>query len=310
MAPFSLDVDDFENAIAAVEEAQEGGSSSRIKERLERAISLYRGDLLPSCYDDWILPERERLRIILIDSLGKSIHLLERQHDYTEAIRYAQCLLIHDPLREGTYRHLMRLQALNADRAGALHTYQTCATLLKRELSVEPSSETKKLYEWLRNTSEMILSSSSYQDTSAHIIPLIGRQHEWGMLLETWQQCVVQRRSHLVLVAGEAGIGKTRLAEEMVGLASTQGISTASARCYMSERGLAYSPAVTWLRSDSCRSAVAALDDIWITELARLLPELLIERPALPRPEPLIESRQRQRLAEAMARAIVAVNNP
>ena len=82
------------------------------------------------------------------------------------------------------------------------------------------------------------------------------------------------------------------------------------ARCYAMEGDLAYGPVIEWLRSESIRQRWAALDDVWLSEIARLLPELLSERPALAAPGPLSERWQRQRLFEALARAVLAGGRP
>ena len=108
-------------------------------------MELYRGDLLPSCYDDWVLPERERLRQIFAKTLERLMTLLESERDYRAAIMYAQRLLRHDPLQEVTYRCLIRLHALSGDRTGAARVYHTCATVLRRELDIEPSVETREV---------------------------------------------------------------------------------------------------------------------------------------------------------------------
>src|SRR5438105_15332103 len=113
---------------------------------LEQAVELYRGDLPPDCYDDWILPERERLRQQQLAALERQLLLLERQRDYPAAIHAAQRLLRHDPLHELTYQHLMRLHARSGDRASALRAYQTCAAVLRRELDVDPSPATMAAY--------------------------------------------------------------------------------------------------------------------------------------------------------------------
>ena len=139
-APFTLDVADFENAI----------SFANSSTALRQAVDLYRGDLLPGCYDDWVLPERERLRQTFGEALERLLLLLERVQDYPTAIHYAHRLLWHDPLHETTYRHLMFLHALNGDRADALRVYQTCVAVLRRELAVEPSPITCDLYQRLR----------------------------------------------------------------------------------------------------------------------------------------------------------------
>ncbi len=113
------------------------------------AVGLYSGDLLPDCFDDWVLVERERLHELFIEALERVIVDLEDRHLYTAAVAEAHRLLSIDPLHEDVYRCLLRLYAIRGDRAAALRTYQDCETLLKRELGVAPSAPTRELYEKL-----------------------------------------------------------------------------------------------------------------------------------------------------------------
>ena len=62
VTPFRLDVAEFEQALALADEARRRNDQRALQAALEQADSLYRGELLPGCYDEWILPERERLR--------------------------------------------------------------------------------------------------------------------------------------------------------------------------------------------------------------------------------------------------------
>jgi predicted ATPase len=109
-----------------------------------------------------------------------------------------------------------------------------------------------------------------------------------------------------VIVEGEAGIGKTRLTEELVQWVERQGMTTTTARCYAAEGELAYGPVATWLRA----RPLPPLDPVWKSELARILPELLVQQPDLPPPGPLTEAWQRQRLFEALARTILGSKQP
>src|SRR5262245_29101455 len=77
-APFRLDVAEFEQALKAADEAERQGDIHASRVTLEQAIGLYHGDLLPSCYDDWIVPERERLRQAYMGALERLLLLLER----------------------------------------------------------------------------------------------------------------------------------------------------------------------------------------------------------------------------------------
>ena len=146
---WTLDVLDFEQAVARAEQAEQENNHAVLRLALEQAIELYRGDLLPDCYDEWILPERERLSQLFLDVLEWLLCLREQEGDYQGAIRIAQRLQREDPLQEASYRHLMRLYAASGNRAAAVRTYQRCVAILERELAVEPGPTTRRVYEQL-----------------------------------------------------------------------------------------------------------------------------------------------------------------
>ena len=263
-------------------------------EQLKQAMALYGGELLPGCYSDWLLVERERLAQEYARALRQLIALHEAGRQYPEAIGFARALLRHDPLNEPAHTDLMRLCALNGDRAAALHAYHTCATILRRELDVAPGRAAREMYERLLNQD-----SAPAALPGGAIVPLVGRDRPWAELQQTWSRAAT--RPQLALISGEAGIGKSRLAEELVEWIGRQGIAALMARCYPTGGELAYAPIVTWLRSQPQPPPAAP----WLRELARLMPELLTQHPHLPPPGPLTETWQRLRLFEALARALL-----
>ena len=301
--PVSVDLFCFEDGLAAAP-----ASAHPRRAALDAAVACYTGDLLPDCYDEWILPERERLRNALADALDELVLLAENERDYPAAITYARRLLRHDPLHEASYRRLMRLLALTGDRAGALQVYHTCATFLRRELGVDPSPETQQTYERLlhQNDRPHTLRAKPLSDA---VTSLVGRQKEWSALQQAWRGSN-RGASHWILISGEAGMGKSRLAEEMLAWAERQGIAAAQSRSYASIGSVSYSPLIDLLRSDSLRAGWEKLADHWLAELARLLPEIHTSRPDLPSPSPLAEEWQKRRLFEALAQALTADGRP
>jgi DNA-binding SARP family transcriptional activator len=304
-APFTLDVAQFERALQAAEQAEASGHREEAREALESAVALYGGDLLPSCYDDWILQERTRLSQRFVRALERLETLLEEQRAYGPAITYAQRLLAHDPLYEPGYRALMRLYASTGNRASALRVYHSCSSTLQRELEVAPSPETRRVYEHLLRSDSIAEPSSLPPAELAGSAPLIGRRQEWGQLLTVWQE-VTAGAPQVGVIEGVAGIGKTRLAEELVRWVQRQGAATATAHCYAAEGELPYAPIAQWLRARPPPS----LETVWRRELARLLPELLVEDADLTVPGPVNELWQRQRLFEALARAVLGGGQP
>lgn len=305
-ASWTLDVLDFEQALVHAEQAQE---PSAARHAFEKAVALYHGDLLPGCYDEWILPERDRLQQAFLKVLERLIALQEEEGDYDAAISTARRLLGHDPLHEATYRHLMRLYVNSGDPASALRVYYTCATILERELATEPSPATQEVYARLMQQGAASAPLASAPIPQLATAPLVGRALEWALLEEAWQHALAGR-PHFVLLSGEAGIGKTRLAEELLAWVERQGLSTASARCYVAEGEASYAPVAGWLRAEPLRRSLSVLAAPWLTEVARVVPEILLERPDLPSPDPLTESWQYQRFREALARATLGARQP
>ena len=286
---FSLDVAEFEDA----------ASHTHSRTDLQRAVELYGGDLVPGCYDDWIVSERERLKQILIEVLERLLQLATDERDYRAAIGYAQRLLQIDPVREEVHRRLINLHTLNDDRAAALRAYHTCVSMLQRELGVEPGPATREAYERLLNLEAPVGVSLGAT------FPLVGRDREWAQLQSAWRTASAGHPQMAILI-GEGGIGKTRLADELFTQVKRQGIHAAIAHCYSAEGTLAYAPVVAWLRA----RALPRLEPIWLIEIARLLPEVLVQHPDLPSPGPLTEAWQRQRLHEALARAMLGTGGP
>ncbi|HEX2126349.1 MAG TPA: BTAD domain-containing putative transcriptional regulator [Thermoleophilaceae bacterium] len=290
-APLWLDVAAFEQAV------QEG--------RLEDAVATYTGDLLEGNYDEWVLEERERLSRLYLDALERRARELEAWGNFAEAIRYAERLLRQEPLREETYRLLLRLRDASGDRAAALRTYHACATTLVRELGVEPSAATRQSYEALLEAAPEPAEGPGMPARP----PLIGRRAERARLAALWQSSEAGR-AQLVLVTGEAGIGKSRLIEELRSWCAHRGARIAESRSYAAEGSMAYGALVAWLRSEPIAARLRRVAPAHVTELARLLPELLTEVPGLPAPEPLAEDEQRQRLFAAAGQAIVSAGAP
>ena len=267
---------------------------------LQEAARLYKGDLLPECAGEWIDADRERLRQRARKVLARLVGLLEHDRAFGDAIEHAQQLLRLDPLDEQAWCALMRCHARRGERATALHLYQQCAAVLKKELGIQPSAATRITYREILDLDAAAPVIPAPPRTAVY--PLVGRQSEWQALLNAWRAAAAGR-TRLFLIRGEAGIGKTRLAEELVDWSGLNGITPVTARCYAGEGRLAYAPIAAWLKSDALRPALMRLDPSWMTDVARLRPELLAARPEVPAPDRQLESWQRLRFFEALAQA-------
>jgi len=145
---FRLDVAELEAGIAAYHTARADPQhrlSHTDADRLAQTLALYRGEFLEGFYlsgsagfDEWMLMERERLHLLVMDGLQELASLYLELADYPAGIKQARRLVRLDPLHEPGYRLLMRLLAGNGQRSAALRQYEICEQILADELGVTP----------------------------------------------------------------------------------------------------------------------------------------------------------------------------
>ncbi|MGH6939536.1 BTAD domain-containing putative transcriptional regulator [Hypericibacter sp.] len=131
-------------------------ASEGTTDALERAVALYRGDLLEGisirdpAFEDWLLIERQRLRQRFEEALSLLMSRSISAGARDRAAESARRLLSLDPLRESAARALMQLHAERGEAAQALKLYEGLRDRLQRELGVKPEVETTQLYETIR----------------------------------------------------------------------------------------------------------------------------------------------------------------
>jgi DNA-binding SARP family transcriptional activator len=171
--------------------------------QLQSAIALYQGDFLAGFFvrdapefEEWMLAQRARLRELALHALHTLTEFQLSTGAYGRAIDYATRLLTLDSWREEAHRQLMLALARSGQRAAALAQYAMCRRILDKELSVEPSAETTKLYERIRAAGEAIQHNLPSQPTS-----FIGRAQELSQL----EAQLLQSDCRLLTVLGVGG---------------------------------------------------------------------------------------------------------
>ena len=255
--------------------------AAAVEGRASDAAAVFRGDFLEGfglrdapAFEDWQRAEADGLRRELALVLAR---LVEESGDLAMARRWLEL----DPLHEPAHRALIRLYAEQGDRAAALAQYRECVRTLSRELGVPPLEETTRLYEAIsEGTIETRTQPSRGRPPPAvGRAPLVGRAREWEALLGAYDGIAGDGR--VVLLEGEAGIGKTRLAEELVAALRARGAAVLGGRAYEEEAALAYGPLVEALRGRLRE------DDAWVAtvgeralgEASRLLGDLSASPP-------------------------------
>ncbi len=311
-----LDIDEFQ----ALASRQDIAS-------LQAAVSLYRGSFLDSFYDDWILTERYRFENLLSEALARLMSSQETRGDHEAALSVAARLLEQDPLREDAYRVAMRAYWRLGRRNEALGQYHRCRQVVKEELSVEPMAETTELYQQIldgRFTAEHVAEATPLEMPSSRAAPapgrdpldvatrtkLVGREEELAFLQDHWQVAEAGWAG-LVLISGEAGVGKTRLVEEFARSLDGQGARVLWGRCYEFERSLPYQPVADALRTilpNLASSELSGLPAGIVAEIARLVPEVLEKRPELENTDAFASDQEQARLFGATARFLAELS--
>ena len=270
------------------------------KGELREAVGSYGGVLLPDCDDDiWVEGERERLRRLAVETLAGLAAEADAEHRDSDAVRYARRLLQIDPLHEPGCRLLMRALVRRGERSEALRTYDRLARMLAGELGAAPEPATTALAEQLRRP--------AWGDRTGPA--LVGRAREWRAATAAWREAV-GGRARLLCVTGKAGIGKSRLVEELARRVAADGHAVLYGRAYEAAGRPPWGPVVDWLRSEPVRSGLDALDEVWLAELARLLPELRTAHPGIPAVPPEADVGGRRHLLDAVCRGLLSSARP
>lgn len=319
---FWLDTSIFEQAISSIlkfspPEFELDKSLSPLEEtQLSSAVSLYRGDFmagfhLPDCpaYEDWVFLERERFRLNYFKALQLLGTTKIRQGDYLQAAEYYKKITSLDSTNESAHHELMLIYTALGNREAALAQYQLLVQALKHQLDLKPSPETKALYESIRSgifPSVGItyrLNQAPQWPSSASSIPFVGREKEQSTLDEVFRASI-RGKSRVVAITGEIGAGKTRLVEQCLQRWESEGATILRARCYLQEDCLPYQPFIDALRGYLPKldlAYITHLNNLWTSEIAKLLPELRSLLPhLLPGPE-LFPEQEQNRLFEGMA---------
>jgi DNA-binding SARP family transcriptional activator len=283
---------------------------------LGEAANAYQGEFLQGFYlddapefDYWANLERERWRTevgLVFDRLSQG--LLEAG-EVREAVDVAERWVDHDPLSEDANERLMRTRYSLGDRAGALLVYEHYRSTLKQNLVAKPGSEADALAARIEAENRRTASSrpSARYATMLPEPPFVGRAKEFGILAREYH-LARSEGLRITTALGEAGMGKTRLANEFISWAEAQGADILCGRASRSG-GLPYGPLVEAIRPSLERERAPddLLEDVWLSELGRLLPEIRERYPDLPPPTP-DETTAKARLYEAVCRLIVALS--
>jgi DNA-binding SARP family transcriptional activator/tetratricopeptide (TPR) repeat protein len=291
---------------------------------LQRALSFDRGEFMAGFalrdsedFDEWQLAEAVSYRRDLEAVLERLARGQAAAQAWDAAASIARRWLELDPLHEPAHRLLMEVLARAGELAAALAQYRDCVRILDRELGVAPLTETTDLAEAIREgrlsgpppglAAVAVAAEDAIEPPSFAALPLVGRNAEIGALVEAHR--AVGPDGRLLLIEGEAGIGKTRLVTSLADIVRSGGGTILGARAYRGEATIAFAPIIELVRVGLGRpDAVERLRTIrpeLLGEAARLI-SLPVASVATASESPLDPYGQ-ARIFEALADILVAL---
>lgn len=218
---------------------------------LERAATLYAGDLLPmDLYEPWAEAPRDRLRQLYVDVLVALADGHLRRGNAAAAAETYRAALAKDPALEVAHRGLMTIFARQGQRDRALKQYALCVGALADELGVTPSPQTKALNARIEQQGDAVDTSVASSSLHAPIRagPLVDREAECRVV-DSCLDRLSQGRGAVLILEGPAGIGKTRLVWELVARAQQRGIGALIGSATETDGAVAYGPVIEILQA-------------------------------------------------------------
>jgi DNA-binding SARP family transcriptional activator/tetratricopeptide (TPR) repeat protein len=317
--PAWVDVEAATSEVWRAQQALESGDARAAWGLAQVPLNIASRGLLPGTQASWLEPRRRDLadiRLQALEVIGRAgLHLGGAQLGSVE--RAARTLIETEPYRESGYVLLMAALEAQGNVAEGLRVFEQLRSLLRDELGTPPSPEAMQAHERLLNPGRGRAAIQERDgpvgeiDVPAELRagaagPLIGRRAEMAQLEAWWRE----EGERVMLLAGDPGIGKTRLLAETAVRADAEGAIVLAGRA-PEETLVPYQPFLEALghyvfhaTSDELR--VVARE--YGSELARLIPELRRRLPELPPPDPGDPETDRYRLFEAVAGLLAAIS--
>jgi DNA-binding SARP family transcriptional activator/tetratricopeptide (TPR) repeat protein len=297
----AVDLDEAERFGAEAESRLASGQPSLARVSADRALSLFgSGRMLEDEPDaEWLVDARRALDRSLRRARRASWRAALELRDHAGAVDAATAALGADPFDEEAARALMSAHDQAGEPGPALAVYEDLRERLSEELGVDPAPETRALLRAVLREEAPVGAGGpvSAEAPTAPTDPgFVGRDDELAAL-SGWWAAAAEGRATVVLITGEAGIGKTRLAAEVIALADRTGGLVLQARCQEAERSLFLEPVLDALRSLTVRMRPDILRDAAAGHagtLGDLIPEVgaILKPPEYRRASPEIERRR------------------
>lgn len=284
---------------------------------LQAAVELYRGSYLDGFslpgnneFSQWVSQEVERWEQHYLKALEVLIDETAAEEETQLAIDYARQYLLYNDLAEAVHCRLIVLYTELGDRSSAIRQYEQCSEVLERELGVKPAPETYAAYQAVLNPDAQEIDQPAgnlaWTTIPSLHVPFIGRKEALQKLSQSLKRARAGNGG-LVLISGEAGIGKSRLLQEFASrqhgrVRVIMGSASPESSC------MPYQPLIEALRPVlSSPDILQHVHNSWLVEASRLIPEFAELVQQTQEFAPLEAGLARARLFEGLCRIIFSL---
>jgi DNA-binding SARP family transcriptional activator len=282
---------DVQTLATAATLARQRDLPPELRSQLHGAIAAWRGPLLSSIsmsdapdFETWLLGRRADTHRAVCEILSRLASIYEAADDPGAAVGMLEQWVHLDPLNEPAYRRLLAAHLASGNISAGVQAYEDCRAVLAAELGSEPSLEIQAVAEELQAAAHPCATPSAPRTDGCSLLPLplIGRAADM-MALRGHFTRAQQHQTQVVVLEGETGIGKTRLAGEFLAWVQAQGAEVLQGQAFEQRDSVPYVALAEALRPRMERENAPddLLDDLWLGALARLLPELRERYPDL-----------------------------
>jgi DNA-binding SARP family transcriptional activator len=262
-----------------------------------------------SMFEEWA----EQKRIELVSRYAALIAGASREAmarlAWRDAARLAEQWAHLAPHADEPVAVLIESLHLAGDRDAARAAYARYVALLSTDSQRTPSraiTEFVARIEQSANATGPHAKEAWYEDAPSFHASLVGRTREWDALRRAWTSAS-HEASRVVVIEGDPGAGKTRLADDFLRWIASQGGTVLRGRGYDAHAGAPFAAMIDALRLATDAPGVAGVDPEWLVEISRMLPEMRRRFPGLPEPLAPTGAADSWRLFEAFAQVLLAI---
>jgi DNA-binding SARP family transcriptional activator len=238
-------------------------------------------------FDDWLDTTRQKLSARYRKAISSCAHAAAARRDWRRAATLAEAWLRVAPTSDDATHLLVEAKYLLGDAAAALAIFADYRQRLEAAENRSPHLALRELAKRIESGQPRVPTPDQnddwHQAAIGFVAGLTGRQREWDAMTKAWSE-IQDGRSRIVMLEGEAGVGKTRLADDFCRWITARAGTVLRGQAFEDALAVPFSPILDLLRAALRVPGVSGTDPAWLAEVSRILPDVRRQFPTVPAP--------------------------